>query len=151
MIFSLISVVNICTPDTKQQDNSGSVLIKANTTQNCTCELSVINQKKDISVIIQKFDQRTSSSPIAYGCGLILKFGVGTNTNIWEAQCVVNNSGVTTSIKFNNKMTIKSFTVNGTLKENEGYCIQVKKGIHYLKNHQNINILIHYIRYLHDQ
>ena len=117
--------------DTKQQDNSDSVLIKANTTQNCTCEISVIDQNKAISVVIQKFDQRKSSSPSDYGCGLILKFDIGTDKNIWEAQCLVNNSGVIKSIQVNNKMTIKSFTVDGNLKKNEGYCIQVKKGIFY--------------------
>ncbi|XP_052088357.1 uncharacterized protein LOC127725436 [Mytilus californianus] len=124
-----LTVVNICTDDTKQQDDSESVLVKANTMQNCTCELSVINQDKAISVYMQRFGQKTSSSPSAYGCGLLLGFGIGSNYRVWEAQCVVGNSVILDSIPINDTMTITSITVNGTLKDNEGYCIEIKKAV----------------------
>ncbi|XP_052088353.1 hepatitis A virus cellular receptor 1-like isoform X5 [Mytilus californianus] len=124
-----LTVVNICTDDTKQQDNSESVLVKANTMQNCTCELSVINQDKAIPVYMQRFGQKKSSSPSAYGCGLLLRFGTRSHYRLWEAQCVVGNSVILNSIPINDTMTITSITVNGTLNDNEGYCIEIKKAV----------------------
>ncbi|CAC5426598.1 unnamed protein product [Mytilus coruscus] len=128
-MLSLVSVVNICTDDTKQQDNSESVLVNANTMRNCTCELSVINQDKAITVYMQRFGQKTSSSPLDYGCGLLLRFGKGSNARFWEAQCVVGNSIIFDSIPINDTITITSITVNGTLNDDEGYCIEIKKDI----------------------
>ncbi|XP_052088351.1 uncharacterized protein LOC127725435 isoform X2 [Mytilus californianus] len=124
-----LPVVNICTDDTKKQDNSESVLVKANTMRNCTCELSVVNQDKAIPVNMQRFGQKTSSSPLAYGCGLLLRFGKRSNNRFWEAQCVVDNSVILNSIQINETMTITSITVNGTLNDNEGYCIEIKKAV----------------------
>lgn len=72
-------MVNLCTDGTKQQDVSDSVLINSNTMQNSTCELSVINQEKNNTSKMQRFDQKKSSSPSGYGCGLILMFGTESN------------------------------------------------------------------------
>ncbi|CAC5426592.1 unnamed protein product [Mytilus coruscus] len=97
--------------------------------QNCTCELSVINQDKAIPVHMQRFGQKKSSSPSAYGCGLLLRFGIRSHYRVWEAQCVVGNSVILNSIPINDTMTITSITVNGTLNDNEGYCIEIKKAV----------------------
>lgn len=100
--------------------------------QNCTCELSVINQNESVKVNMQKFDQEESSSPSAYGCGLLLHFVIGIDI-IWEAACIIDTPVISNSIKPNGKMIIMSLTVNGTLKDNEGYCIEIKKGMYVYK------------------
>ncbi|CAC5426597.1 unnamed protein product [Mytilus coruscus] len=124
-----LSVVNICKDDTKIQDMSNSVLIKANTTENCTCKLYVTNQDQDIAVNIQKYGQQKSSSPSHFGCGLVLEFEIRGNT-FWESQCIVENRIITISITNNDEMAIRSIAVNGTLKPDEGYCIEIRKASH---------------------
>ncbi|CAC5426591.1 unnamed protein product [Mytilus coruscus] len=123
-----LKVVNICTDDTTIQDASNTVIIKADLKQNCTCKLSAINQDKAIIVNFQRYNQETSSSPSHYGCGLILKFG--SIERMWEAQCIVDDSIVLYTLAINGEMTIRSLTVNGTLKQNEGYCIEIRNGVH---------------------
>lgn len=121
-------MINICTNGTQFQNDNNSVLIKADTTRNCTCKLSVINQDKEIVVNMQAFGEKESSSPLDYGCGLIMEFETKYGI-VWEAQCKVEyNGSISTSIEFNDKMTIRSLSVAGTLKPNEGYCIEIKKG-----------------------
>lgn len=120
-------MINICTNDTRFQNESSSFLIKADTILNCSCKLSVIDQENDIKVTIQRYDQRKSSSPSTYGCGLILMFDIEGNA-FWEAHCLVDNIIVSQSITINDVMTIRSLTVYGTLKQNEGYCIEIRKG-----------------------
>ncbi|XP_052088359.1 uncharacterized protein LOC127725439 [Mytilus californianus] len=122
-----LPVINICTDDIKIHDLSDKVIIKADSRQNCTCELYVINQDKAITVIIKKFGQERSSSPSAYGCGLILTFDIRL-VRFWEAACKVDNN-ISTLIAINDVMTIKSMAVNGMLEPNEGYCIEIKKGV----------------------
>lgn len=127
-MLSLISVVNICTANTTLQDNhTNSVLIKADNMKNCTCELSVLNQTRTVTVDMQKFGHETSSSPLDFNCGLTLEFYIGNDT-IWSAQCKVDDIFISKNITINNKITIRSMTVSGTLKYNEGYCIEMKKG-----------------------
>lgn len=144
--INLISVVNICTDDIKIEDLSNSVIIKADSRKNCTCELSVINQDKVIPVIIQRFAQKRSSSPSEYGCGLILLFVIGT-VRFWDAQCVVDNTSISKMITVNDVMTIRSFAVSGMLKPNEGYCIEIRKGISLfvLNNRINCDAVTHYV------
>lgn len=119
-------MVNICTTETKIQDNSNTVLIKADSRQNCTCEMSIINQDQDISVNIQRFGSQISSSPSNSQCGLILNFSFRNDT-FWIAQCDVDNSIISKTITNNSVMTIRSLTVNGNLEQNEGFCIEFKK------------------------
>ncbi|XP_052088360.1 uncharacterized protein LOC127725440 [Mytilus californianus] len=123
-----LPVVNICTDDTTIQDASNTVIIKADLRQNCTCKLSVINQDKAVIVNFQRYNQETSSSPSHYGCGLILTFG--SIESIWEAQCIVDDSIFLYTLAINGEMTIRSLTVNGTLKKNEGYCIEIRNVVH---------------------
>lgn len=124
-------MVNICTDETKIQDATNSVLIKADDKKNCTCELHVTNQDKDITVIIQKYGPVASSSPSAYGCGLILKFKIG-DTN-WNAECIVDNATISMTITNSQSITITSISVDGILEQNEGYCIVIRKGTYMIK------------------
>ncbi|CAC5426589.1 unnamed protein product [Mytilus coruscus] len=124
-----LPVVSICTDETKIQDVSNIVILKADSRQNCTCQLSVFNQDKTITVNIQRYNQENSSSPSDYGCGLILKFGIGGDL-FWDAQCKVDNIIISKLIKIYDKVTIRSFTVNGMLEPNEGYCIEIRKVDH---------------------
>lgn len=129
VMISLISVVEICTDETKMQDATNSVLIKADDKQNCRCDLQVENQNQDVKVYIRKYAQEASSSPSELGCGLILRFEIKDNN--WDAQCEIDNNRISMIIKLNTVMTIKSESVNGTLQPNEGYCIEIKKGTFY--------------------
>lgn len=122
-------MVNICTDESKVQDTTKSVLIKADVKQNCTCEVHVANQSHDVTVNIQKFDRRPSSSPSRYGCGLILKFQYRIDS--WTAKCVVDNRSISMKIPINNVMLIQSISVDGNLEPNEGFCIEILKGIYY--------------------
>lgn len=125
-----IAVVNICTDETKIQD-ANSVLIKADDKKNCTCELHLTDQDKDVTVIIQKYGPVASSSPSTYGCGLIVEFEIGETD--WNAQCIVDNATISMTITNNHFMKITSFSVNGTLKQNEGYCFEMRKGTYMIK------------------
>ncbi|CAC5397634.1 unnamed protein product [Mytilus coruscus] len=138
-VTCLISVVNICTKETKFQDASNTVLIKADSTQNCSCELSIINQDHAVTVYIQKFGQEISSSPTQYGCGLILHFGDDVfnfeDDIFWIANCVVDNAIINRTINQGKVIRIRSWTVTGNLKQNEGYCIEIRN------NNDDITIL----------
>lgn len=127
VMLSLTAVVNICEDETKIQDASNSILIKADSMQNCTCELLVVNQNETIELLIQRYGQETSSSPSDFGCGLILYFD-NNGQGFWEAQCKVSNASFSTMIGFENVITIQSVSVRGALKPNEGYCIEMRKG-----------------------
>ncbi|CAG2207272.1 unnamed protein product [Mytilus edulis] len=123
---SHLPVVNMCEDETKIQDASNSILIKADSMQNCTCELLVVNQNETIELLIQRYGQETSSSPSDFGCGLILYFD-NNGQSFWEAQCKVSNASFSTMIGFENVITIQSVSVRGALKPNEGYCIEMRK------------------------
>lgn len=127
VMLSLTAVVNICEDETKIQDASNSILIKADSMQNCTCELLVVNQHEAVKLLVHRYGQETSSSPSEYGCGLILYF-YNNDQSFWEAQCKVSNASFSTIIELENVITIQSVSVSGDLKPNEGYCIEMRKG-----------------------
>ncbi|CAC5426590.1 unnamed protein product [Mytilus coruscus] len=120
-----LPVVDICADETKSQDATNSVLIKADKKQNCKCELHVENQDQDVQVSIKKYALESSSSPSELGCGLVMKFKIKDRN--WEAQCKVDNNNISMIITMSHVMTIRSLTVNGTLNPNEGYCIEIRK------------------------
>ncbi|CAC5397637.1 unnamed protein product [Mytilus coruscus] len=126
--ISLFSVVNICTKDTIFQEASNTFFKKADSTQNCTCELSIINQDHAVTVNIQNFCQEISSSPTQYGCRLILYFG---DDPFWIANCVVDNTIIARLIDQGKVMTIRSWTVTGNLQQNEGYCFEIRNNKDY--------------------
>lgn len=122
-------MVDICIDGTRIQDASNTVLVKAVARQNCTCELSIINQNRSIGVNIERYKTLKSSRPSNSDCGLVLDFYFGSDL-LWEANCSIDNI-FATSINMNNVMTIRSMTVNGMLKSNEGYCVGIKRGKSY--------------------
>ncbi|XP_052088358.1 uncharacterized protein LOC127725438 [Mytilus californianus] len=93
--------------------------------QNCTCELSLTDQNQTITIYFQRFNNQISSVPSNSDCGLNLKFSVGQD--IFGGANCFGVIYVSKPIVKKNVITITSMTLNGTLHDNEGYCIEIKK------------------------
>lgn len=70
-----------------------------------------------------------NSSPSRYGCGLILEINIRFKS--WTAQRVVDKSNILMKIPINDVLIIQSISVDGNFEPNEGYCIEILKGIYY--------------------
>ncbi|CAC5398204.1 unnamed protein product [Mytilus coruscus] len=93
--------------------------------QNCTCKLSLNDQDQSFTIKFQRFNDQLNSIPSNADCGLILTFSIGQDI-FGDANCF-GVSSVSKLIVKKDVMTIRSMAVNGTLQEDEGYCIEIRK------------------------
>lgn len=78
-------------------------------------------------VYLKRFKDHIHSDPSGPNCGLILHYVYGNGDKFWANECATH--GTARKEMNNNFVTISSFAVNGTLKNNEGYCIEIGKGM----------------------
>ena len=110
--------------------NNDSVVLRINTHQDhCRCQLTLLNQTKDETLILRKQDGSVNASPINDACGLavdIHHIPTGNHKAIDPIQCTKPISTTKITLVVNGVLQFESRKINGTFAK--GYCMEILRG-----------------------
>jgi hypothetical protein len=110
--------------------SNDSVVLRINTQQDhCICQLTLLNQTKDETLIVRKQDGCVGASPINDACGLavdIHHIPTGNHTVIDPIQCTQPNSTTEITLVKNGTLKFESRQIDGNF--TRGYCMEILRG-----------------------
>ena len=136
-IFSCLTVADMCMSSfATEEKNNGSYIIDSVVLRikiqqnNCICRVTIDNQIADVSIGLSKYDDRSSSAPAKYDCGLAVDINhipdMLTGNGINPIECVVNSTPRNIVLLQNHSLQFKSRIINGEF--TRGYCMQIRRG-----------------------
>ena len=110
--------------------SNDSVVLRINTHQDhCICQLTLLNQTEDETLIVRKQDGSVNASPINDACGLavdIHHIPTGNHHVIDPIQCTQPNSTTEITLAKNGTLKFESRQIDGNF--TRGYCMEILRG-----------------------
>ena len=110
--------------------SNDSVVLRINTHQDhCRCQLTLLNQTEDETLILRKQDGSVNAFPINDACGLavdIHHIPTGNHKVIDPIQCTQPNSTTEITLAKNGTLKFESRQIDGNF--TRGYCMEILRG-----------------------
>ena len=107
--------------------SNDSVVLRIITQQDhCICQLTLLNQTKDETLILRKQDASVNAAPINDTCGLavdIHHISTGNHTAIDPIQCTKPKGTTAITLAKNGMLQFQSRQIDGTF--TKGYCMEI--------------------------
>ena len=126
----------MCTSSSAVEENisgtlsNDSVVLRINTHQDhCRCQLTLLNQTKDETLILRKQDGSVNASPINDACGLAVDIHhilTGNHKVVDPIRCTQPNSTTEITLAKNGTLQFESRQIDGNF--TKGYCMEILRG-----------------------